>query len=249
MSQDFYDKVASKFGNYDTPAKYIKECLMGNPEEIFKRKLLGIGGKDKIVLDAGCGDGRFTLSISSHFKKIIGNDTSRLMLNAAKKLQKEKGIKNVQFIERNTRELNYSRNYFNIIYVRRSPVDYPLFYKILKTEGHVLYIGIGEKDTMEIERVFGRGQNFGGFDEPRLEKEKNNIKNAGFEIIYAKNFYYNEYYLSFEDLDIFLQGVPIFEDYDSVKDRQNLEEYVKKHQEPQGIDLPRHRYVIVAAKE
>ncbi|OGC47297.1 hypothetical protein A2713_00070 [candidate division WWE3 bacterium RIFCSPHIGHO2_01_FULL_35_17] len=248
MSIDFYDKVARKFGNYSNPARCIQEFPSGEPEKIFKEKLLELSRKEKIVLDSGCGDGKFTLLIAPHFKKVIGNDTSKLMLQAAVKLQKKKGIKNVEFIEKPTGDLDYPQNYFGVIYARRAVAIYPLFYEMLKPGGYFLSIDIGEKDTMDLEEIFGRGQNIGGFDESRMEKEKKCIKDAGFQIVYAKEFYYDEYYLSYEDLDIFLQGVPIFEDYDSVQDKDNLKKYVKKYGSDKGIKLERHRIVIVAKK-
>lgn len=248
MTQDFYDKVAKKFGNYHTPARSVSEFSNGEPEKIFKEKLLELGGKEKLVLDAGCGDGRFTLDISPHFKKVIGNDTSKLMLNAATKLQKEKGIQNVELIEKSTRSLNYPENYFDVIYARRAVVVCPLFYKMLKPGGYFLSIDIGEKDTKDLKLAFGRGQNYGKWDISTLERDIKEVQSAGFKIVYAKDFYYDEYYLSFQDLDTFLQGVPIFEDYDSKKDRRHLEEYVKKFQKEKGIDLPRHRVVLVAKK-
>lgn len=248
MTQDFYDKVAKKFGNYTTPARYIQEFTSGEPEKIFKEKLLELSGKEKTVLDSGCGDGRFTLEIAPHYKKVIGNDISKLMLEAAVKLQEEKEITNVEFIEKPTNDLDFPQNSFDVIYARRSETNYQLFYKMLKPEGYFLAIDIGEKDTMDLKKIFGRGQNFGGFDESRMEREIIDTRNAGFEIIYAEEFYYNEYYLSYDDLDIFLQGVPIFKDYDSTEDRAHLEEYVKKFQKEKGIDLPRHRIVLVAKK-
>ena len=39
MIQNFYDKVAKKFGIYHTGAKYSKEYLAGDPEEIFKKNV------------------------------------------------------------------------------------------------------------------------------------------------------------------------------------------------------------------
>lgn len=248
MSQDFYDKVAKKFGNYQNPARRIDEFPNGDPEKIFKEKLLELSGKEKTVLDSGCGDGRFTLKIASHFKRVIRNDTSKLMLKAARKLQREKGVKNVELIEKRTDDLGYPSNYFDVIYSRRSPTIYPLFYKMLKPRGYVLYIGIGEKDTKDLKQIFGRGQNYEKWNESALKKEIEDIEKAGFKIIYSGDFYYNEYYLSFEDLDIFLQGVPIFEDYDSEKDKKYLEKYVKEFQTSRGINLPRHRIALVARK-
>lgn len=249
MTQDFYDKVAKKFGNYSNPARYFQEFTSGAPEGIFKEKLLKLSGKEKTVLDSGCGDGRFTLEIAPYFKKVIGNDISKLMLKAAVKLQNEKGIKNVEFIEKPTNDLDYPQNSFDVIYARRAEANYPLFYKMLKPRGCFLAINIGEKDTKDLKIVFGRGQNYGKWNISTLNRDRENIEKAGFKIVYAEDFYYNEYYLSYDDLDIFLQGVPIFKDYDHQKDRKYLEEYVKKYQKEKGIDLPRHRYVVIAIKE
>ena len=130
-----------------------------------------MSGKEKLILDSGCADGRFTLSIAPHFKKIIAIDLSKDMLNAAKKLQKDKGVSNVDF----------------------------------------------------------------KYD-------------VGFKIVFAQDYLYNEYYFSSADLDLFLQGVPIFEDYDSIKDSKLLKKYISQFQEKKGIRFPRHRVVIVAKK-
>ena len=70
MKNNFYDKVAKKFGGYHTDARYPKEYPNGDPEKVFKEKLLELSGKNKVVLDVGCADGRFTLSIASNFIKL-----------------------------------------------------------------------------------------------------------------------------------------------------------------------------------
>jgi len=67
-------------------------------------------------------------------------------------------------------------------------------------------------------------------------------------VLFGQNFLFDEYYASYHDLDLFLQGVPIFEDFDSEKDRKLLEAYVAASQTEKGIRLPRHRIVIVAVK-
>ena len=109
-------------------------------------------------------------------------------------------------------------------------------------------VDIGEKDTQALKEAFGRGQNYGGWDKSELEKDKQEIISAGFNILFASEYLYNEFYKTYDDLDLFLQGVPIFEDYDSVIDRNKLERYVKKHETDKGIKLERHRVVIVAKK-
>lgn len=247
MSKDFYDKVALKFGNYQTGARTIDEFPSGDPEAVFKEKLLQASGKDKRVLDVGCADGRFTLSMARHFEKIIAIDTSKGMLNSAIKRQQKSHIKNVEFIEQDLHKMTYSE-IFDVIYSRRGPIDYPLFYKALKPSGLYMEIDIGEKDTQVLKETFGRGQNYGGWDKPELEKDKQEIKSAGFGILFAQDYLYNEFYKTYDDLDLFLQGVPIFEDYDSAEDTENLRKYAKEHETDKGIKLERHRVVIVAKK-
>ncbi len=48
---------------------------------------------------------------------------------------------------------------------------------------------------------------------------------------------------------MFLQGVPIFEDYDPVEDRARLDEYVRRYRDARGVWLGRHRTVVVARRE
>ncbi len=248
MNYKFYDKVAKRFGNYHTAAKYVTKYPNGKPEKVFKEKLLGLSGGDKIALDVGCADGRFTLSVASYFQKIIAIDLSVGMLNSAKKLQKGKSVENVSFEKQDAEKTTYPDKAFDVIYSRRGPTPFPEFYRLLKPSGYFVGINIGEDDCRAIKETFGRGQGYGEWNISRLEKDKQELKNTGFKIIFAQEYFYDEYYLSYEDLDLFLQGVPIFEDFDSKKDRKNLEKYVAENNTAKGIKLPRHRIVIVAKK-
>lgn len=248
MTQNFYDKVAKKFGNYSTPVKISRECTNGNPEDIFKEELIEASRKDKIVLDVGCADGRFTISISSYFAKVTAIDTSRGMLESARKLQKKSNITNVSFLSKNLHSNDFGDESFDVIYSRRGPTDYPEFFRLLKKGGYYIGIGIGEKDTQRIKEVFGRGQNFGDWNSSSLNKNIKEIEKTGLKIIFGQDYLYNEYYQSEKDLDTFLQGVPIFEDYDSQKDKDLLKKYVSENTTPKGIILPRHRIVIVMKK-
>lgn len=248
MSANFYDRVAKKFGGYHTQAHYATEYPSGEPEKVFKEKLLELSSKDNVALDVGCADGRFTLSVASYFQKIVAIDLSSGMLEAARKLQKEKGTENVSFEEQDANETTYPSNAFDVIYSRRGPTPFSEFYRLLKSEGCFVEINIGEKDCQEIKEIFGRGQGFGEWNTSRLEKDKQELKEAGFEVIFAQDYFYDEYYTSYEDLNLFLQGVPIFEDFDSEKDKKFLEEYVVRFTTKKGIKLPRHRVVLVARK-
>lgn len=249
MTSNFYDKVAKKFGGYHTPSKHITEYPTGEePEKVFKEKLLELSDKDKIALDVGCADGRFTLSVAPYFQKIVAIDVSEEMLKAAQRLQKEQKVINVSFEEQDAYATTYRDASFDVIYNRRGPDNYVESYRLLKSGGYFIQIDIGEKDCQEIKEVFGRGQGFGEWNNPKLQRDKQALKKAGFEVIYPQDFFYTEYYPTYKDLDLFLQGVPIFEDYDSEKDKELLKAYVGKFKTDKGIKFPRHRVVLVAKK-
>ena len=251
MSSNFYDKVAKKFGGYafgKSHVGHLSEYPNGDPEKIFKEKLLGLANKNKIALDAGCGDGKFAFQIAKYFLSITGIDISKELLKIARQKQNTLQVKNVIFKLQDASKTSFSDKSFDLIFSRRGPTPFPEFQRLLKSGGYFIGINIGEKDCREIKEIFSRGQGFGQWNSSRLEQDKQELKEAGFEIIFAQDYFYDEYYASYDDLDLFLQGVPIFEDFDSEKDKKFLEEYVAKFKSEKGIRLPRHRVVIIAEK-
>lgn len=251
MSSNFYDKVAKKFGGYAFGRGHVKrlaEYPTGDPEKIFKKKLLGLANKSKVALDAGCGDGKFAFQIAKYFLSITGIDVSKELLKIARQKKSTLHVKNVFFKFQDASKTSFPANSFDIIYSRRGPTPFVEFQKLLKSGGYFIGINIGEKDCQAIKQIFGRGQDFGQWNTSRLEKDKQDLKRAGFEIIFAQDYLCDEYYASYDDLDLFLQGVPIFEDFDSEKDKKFLEEYAAKFKTEKGIRLPRHRVVIAARK-
>jgi len=248
MSFKFYNKVAKKFGRYHTGSKYITEYPKENPKKAFKINLLKLSGKNKIALDIGCADGRFTLSIAPYFKKIIAIDLSEGMLKAAKKLQQQVKINNVNFEKQNASKTSFENNSFDLIYSRRGPTPFSEIFRLLKSGGYFIQIGIGEQDCRKIKEVFDRGQGFGQWDTPIIKIVKQKTQAVGFQTIFAQEYFYNEYYFSYQNLDLFLQGVPIFEDFDSKKDKKLLKKYVNKFKTKKGIKFPRHRVVTIHQK-
>src|SRR5260370_325546 len=105
-----------------------------------------------------------------------------------------------------------------------------------------------EKDAWELKQTFGRGQGYGAWKSSALEQAEERLQRVEFEVVYRQDVLYDEYFASYHDLDVFLQGVPIFEDFDSEKDRISLEAYVARFQTDKGIHLPRHRFLFAAVK-
>lgn len=248
MSKHFYNKVARKFGGYNSNAKYTNDYPEGRPSDILKKKIIALGGKDKIALDLGCADGNFTFEIAPTFEKIVAIDHSEEMLRTAKDLQSKLFVTNVAFKLRDAANSKFPSNSFDVIYSRRGPTHFKEIGRILKPKGQFLEITIGEKNGVELKKVFGRGQNFGLEDESVLNKHKSRLVNAGLQVIFSKDYEYNAYFEKQADLDLFLQGSPLINDFASKKDKINLEKYVKQFQTEKGIKLTRHLLIVIARK-
>lgn len=246
--QKFYDKVAKRFGGYKSEAIYQSNFTSGNPEEIFLEELTKQSGKDKVALDIGCADGRFTLQVAKKFHKIFGIDISSEMLAKAEQLKEELKVSNVTFQEVNAEKLPFQDKYFDLIYSRRGPSPYTEISRVIKQAGYYLEICIGEKDAKELKEIFGRGQGFNEWHNPVSKTKADNLNTYGFSTIFIEDYFYSEIYPDLENLDLFLQGVPIFKDFHSEKDRDSLFSYAKKMSGAGGIELRRHRVVIVARK-
>ena len=160
MAGNFYDKVAKKFGGYGYRAspRYTSEYPAGEPEKIFKDKLVNLGSQDKIALDIGCADGKFTLSVAPYFKKVFGIDTSKLNLDIAMGKREDERSKNVEYSLQDASHTSFEDSFFDVAYCRRGPSYYEEYHRILKTSGYYLEIGIGEEDTIELKKIFVEGK-------------------------------------------------------------------------------------------
>jgi SAM-dependent methyltransferase len=248
MSKAFYNKVASKFGRYHTAAKYEKIFSNGVPEADFLKYLLSYGNSEADVLDVGCADGRFSTRVAPNFKTLTAVDYSKSMIRSAKELQKEAKIPNLIFEEHDASKLPYAAESFDLIYSRRGPDFYQEFWRLLSNKGYFVAIGIGELDARDIKEVFGRGQGYGDEGISQSGLMASDLKEHGFSVVSSKDYQYYEVYPTRDDLDLFLQGVPIFEDYVPVADAELLDEYILSNTVSGGIKLPRHRFVLVAQK-
>jgi len=183
-----------------------------------------------------------------NFKKVFGIDTSKVNLDIAIGNREDERSKNVAYSLQDASHTSFEDSFFDVAYCRRGPSYYEEYHRIIRTYGHYLEIGIGEKDTIELKKIFGRGQGYGKWSKSTLDKDSKELQGLGFKVVFAENYHYFEYYSSYKELDLFLQSVPIFEDYDSEKDRTLLKKYVTKFKTEKGIKLLRHRVVIVAKK-
>jgi|SRR6266478_629618 len=110
MTGQFYDKVTKKFGTFQGVPRPLTDYAQDNPEEMFEQKLLELSGTDKVALDLGCGDGRFTLRLAASFREIVGIDSSVERLKLAQAEQQLQERDNVRFEQQDASQTSFAAN-------------------------------------------------------------------------------------------------------------------------------------------
>lgn len=249
---NFYDNLAKKLGGYGFAhdgLEYRSEYSTTNPEEDFYNAVIEASGLNKTALDIGCGDGIFSFRVASSFAQINGLDNSKELIRIAKEKQKELKIDNAVFEYGDAYAIPYGDLSFDVAFNRRGPSFYKEYARVLKPGGIYIEIGIGEQDTRELKEVFGRGQNYGDWDTKRIDRDVEEFNKCGLGVIKTDDYLYKEYYPSRKMFEIFLEGVPIFEDFDKAKDAKLLETYISSNATDNGeISLNRHRVLYILRK-
>lgn len=152
MSKEWYDMIAMKNNGYKSNAIYSIEGLSGEDE--FEKRVIAQLSLSNLALDAGCGDGEFTIKMGQYANHIIGFDNSEELLKLAKGNLQASKINNVHFEYGWTKDLKalpFKDEAFDFIYCRRGPTSILNHSRILKSGGMI--IGI---HTAEYERVLER---------------------------------------------------------------------------------------------
>lgn len=249
---NFYDKIAKKLGGYgfaNDGLEYRSEYPTGEPEKIFLQAVLRYATKDSIGLDIGCGDGIFSFQVSDAFARIEGIDNSKELIRIARQKQAELGLKQTHFLYGDASKMPYPNDFFDVAFNRRGPSFYKEYSRVLKKGGFYIEVGIGEQDAQSLKEIFERGQDFGAWTMRRIERDTIEFLSCGLRVIRAEDYFYKEFYPSREMFETFLEGVPIFEDFDRAKDAHFLDTYCRQHANDRGeIELDRHRVVYVLEK-
>jgi SAM-dependent methyltransferase len=247
---DFYSKVADKFGGYSSGAQRTTHFPQGDPEEAFDAVALDLGDEKARLLDVGCADGRNLLALAPSFGQVNGLDLAPEMLASAERHRAEAGLAHVTFAEGDASATGFPDDSFDVVTSRRGPLFPEEFHRVLRPGGSLVYLGIGERDVQALKEEFGRGQLYGRWNgTPVAREERERLERAGFTVVSERSFDYDEYFHTPQDLDTFLQMVPIFEDYSPEGDREPFERYLTQATRDEGIHLARHWFVLHARAE
>ncbi len=161
----------------DYQKHFIELEFMGiNSEKYYRKRLnnLGFTKKDS-VLDAGCGMGQWSISLSKLNRKIIGADISMERLLVAKDIANIMNVKNAKFIYSSIEKTPFDDESFDAIFCygvfmfTHMPNVLKEFHRILKKNGR-LYVNVNSLGWY-LHLLFDRGLKQG-----QLQILKNTIK-------------------------------------------------------------------------
>ncbi|PRX29326.1 methyltransferase family protein [Orenia metallireducens] len=228
MGMDWYDMIAKRNGGYKSNAIYTIEGESG--EEEFEKRLIEMLPSYESVLDAGCGDGEFTLKMAKYAKKIIGFDNSNELLKIASlSLQEINEINNVKFIYAHTKDkdgLPFEDEQFDLIYNRRGPTSIYNYIRILRSGGRIFSI-----------------------HPACLEKAKERLIKGGF--INIKIEIFDKAYIYFPneiEYAKWLTAIPGNPDYTIEENKDKLEKKIKENIIDGRIGEQLWRYLVTATK-
>jgi ubiquinone/menaquinone biosynthesis C-methylase UbiE len=149
--------------------------------------------------------------------------------------------------------LPFSDETFNAVYCSRGPLSANLDfmkegYRVLKKGGYLIESTIGERDKLEVDEIFGRGQCYPPSEKTTLEKVRELLDKVGAKMVYSKYYFFKAAFPSIEDVIDLLDRAPIIPDFDRFKDKKSLDRIEKELKTKDGIVLSSHRLRWVARK-
>ena len=206
----------------------------------------------KIVLDIGCGSGKFTLKIARKAKRVMGIDISTIGLAQARRNMTRTRLRNADFRLADASRLPSSASSFDVVYSRRGPGSETVrnlseAYRVLRKNGIFMQIEIGERDKQNLARIVGRGQMLHVKSQVSDIKKKM-LDKVGFSKVVTRDYVGTEVFRGMLDLMVRLQSAPIIPSFDPRKDRKKLRRVQKECMTDRGIETPVHRVVLVARK-
>lgn len=225
MGMDWYDMIALRNGGYKGRSTYTWEGQ--SAEDIFEERLIRLFSQYQSVLDAGCGDGDFTLRMSAHTRHITGFDNSKELLHIAQAaLEAASVVNNVEFVYATTKtEVPFESGQFDLIYDRRGPTSIIEHGRVLRSGG----------------MIFGIHTD--------VSKVKERLLRNRYEQIEIEEF--NEAFMIFpneQEFALFLSDVPGNPDYTLPGYREQLQVKIREHHMDGKIAVREHKYIWKAVK-
>jgi SAM-dependent methyltransferase len=120
--REFWDNMAKCYDDLENCGSYLD--MVNDIIEHLKKS--GAVGKDKTILDVGCGTGNYSIRFSSVCKEVTGLDISDKMLEECREKIKKKSIENVKVINNDwwcfdIKQNNFENN-FDLVFASMTPL-------------------------------------------------------------------------------------------------------------------------------
>ncbi|AJE53485.1 class I SAM-dependent methyltransferase [Paenibacillus polymyxa] len=241
--KEFYDKVGKINGWDFSNVKCISEGVKWD----FYNEVSKTCEKSDILLDIGTGGGEAILSIAASALLLVGIDQSAGMIDTARKNSAD--IANVRFLQMDAENLNFPKEFFNVISSRHSCFSAKEIAKVLVKGGIFLTQQVSENDKLNIKEAFERGQALSTKKDSLKTQCITDLNEAGFNDIQSFEFNATEYYQTPADLVFLLKHTPIIPDFGQKQmDFEKLQQFILDNQTPKGIRTNAERFMIIARK-
>ncbi|MCF7835270.1 radical SAM protein [Candidatus Gracilibacteria bacterium] len=192
-----------------------------------------------LTLEIGTGTGIVPKTLGKLGKNIISVDFSKNMLKVAKKNCEI--YNNIVFKKEDINKLSFKDQTFNLIIKRLAPDNLNQIFRVLKDSGNFINFTNGENDGKELKEMFGFPYH------ESVSSYRDKLIKQGFNILYEKEFQFEEIYESFDVLANMLNIAPIIPDFLDKKEYylDKIKKYFNKHK---SFILTRHKYLTNAKK-
>jgi len=242
--------------NFSYISKYDSLLLRGKDDSTMPRpwnltkKILAHDGKNKKLLDIGCGTAFKLIPLFPHFYSIIGLDISEDMVFTANKMIHENNISTVKVIHGNSNALPFEDKTYDIVTCMLSRWDVKEIARVLKPNGVVIIEHIGCEDKKDFKLFFGKDDE--GWRGQFLEHQKDEYLDSFYRLfiqyfdhVSIENGFWRTYY-NFQGIQELLQFTPTIRNFSFDTDAHFLEKAVIEFSTPQGIGLIQNRLLIHA---
>lgn len=139
------DDVRARFG--PVAANYTRAKFHSSPEGLREMLELARPEPGDLALDVATGTGHVALALAPHLRRVYGLDLTREMLDQARSLAAERGVKNAEWIIGDAMRLPFADDTFDLLTVRAAPhhfTDIDRFmheaYRVLRPGRHAVFI-------------------------------------------------------------------------------------------------------------
>jgi ubiquinone/menaquinone biosynthesis C-methylase UbiE len=132
--KDYWKKVAKSYDDLVGEKGDIAHSKIINP---IVSEFLG-NLRNKVILDAGCGNGYWTRRIAKSAKKVVGVDFTKELIEIAKSKSSKL---NIEFFVGDLRKLNFPKEKFDIVLCNMALMDVDGLNKAVSEMARVLEIG------------------------------------------------------------------------------------------------------------